>query len=275
MYRSLNPGCLGIQLPWHECLSLAQANGFEAMDINVERSIPASRYREEYARHGLRPGGNIIMPCFREGDDAFRSQLQELPSLAKHAHDVGIRTYYTWILPYSDTLTYRDNFEFHVERLSKVARILADFGGRLALEFIGPKTAREKHRYPFVRTVEQMVELSEAIGPNAGLLLDSWHWHSSLGTINDILALASDQVVYVHINDAPPGVAIEKLQDTVRCVPGETGVEDLRGFLSALQQIGYDGPVVAEPFCEELHGKPASEVVARVARGIDTVWPGR
>ena len=115
---------------------------------------------------------------------------------------------------------------------------------------------REGHRYVFVHTLEEMLELGALIGANVGLLLDSWHWYTSLGTVEEVLALEPRQVVYVHINDAPAGVPVERQQDLLRCLPGATGVEDLPGFLGALRTIGYDGPVVPEPFVPALAEMP-------------------
>jgi sugar phosphate isomerase/epimerase len=66
-------------------------------------------------------------------------------------------------------------------------------------------------------------------------------------------------VVYVHVNDAPAGVPVDEQVDNVRALPGETGVIDIAGFLQALQAIGYDGPVVPEPFKQELNTLPSDE----------------
>ena len=41
---------------------------------------------------------------------------------------------------------------------------------------------------------------TDAVGSNAGLLLDSWHWHTSLGTVDEIRALKNGQVVAVDSN---------------------------------------------------------------------------
>ncbi len=59
-------------------------------------------------------------------------------------------------------------------------------------------------------------------------------------------------VVTVHINDAPKHLGPDEQLDNVRALPGETGLLDVTGFLQALQQIGYDGPVTAEPFSQRL-----------------------
>jgi threonine dehydrogenase-like Zn-dependent dehydrogenase len=178
----------------------------------------------------------------------------------------------TWILSFSDDLPWKENFRFHARRLEPVARILGEHGCRLGLEFLGPKTLREGHRYSFIHTMEQMLDLCDAVGPNCGLLLDAWHWYTSLGTVEELLNLDNQQVVYVHINDAPAGIPMEQHLDNNRRLPGETGVIDLAGFLGALRHIGYDGPVVPEPFVPALKELAPAEAAARVGKALDHVW---
>lgn len=55
------------------------------------------------------------------------------------------------------------------------------------------------------------------------------------------------------VNDAPAGLPKEQQRDGRRELPLATGVIDLAGFLNALEAIGYDGPVRAEPFNQELN----------------------
>ena len=90
--------------------------------------------------------------------------------------------------------------------------------------------------------------MGEEIGPNVGLLLDCWHWHTSGGTTDDLREVPERKIVYVHVNDAPSGVPLDQHIDNQRALPGATGVIDIRGFLMTLEQIGYDGPVTPEPF---------------------------
>jgi len=80
-------------------------------------------------------------------------------------------------------------------------------------------------------------------------------------------------VVNVHINDAPAGVPLEKQVDNVRCLPGETGVMDVRRFLECLQQIGYTGPVMAEPFSERVRKMKREDAIRATKDAIDGVWP--
>jgi len=274
MYTCLNPGAVGIGLDWESCLALAAANGFQGIDCPVGPHSSAAEIRGGLDRHGLRAGGVGLPVDFRASEEKYRPGLEGLPEIGRKAREIGAVRFYTWILSYSDHLPWKENFRFHVERLGPAARILAEQGCRLGLEFLGPRTVREGHRYGFIRTVEQMLELCEAVGPNAGLLLDSWHWYTSLGTVEEIQSLENRQVVYVHINDAPADVPVEKQMDTVRRLPGDTGVIDLAGFLGALRRAGYDGPVTPEPFAPELKDAPPEEAAAMVGAALARVWPG-
>ncbi len=272
MYKCLNPGAVGVKLAWEACLPLARENGFEGIDIKIDPKVPISFYRDALQKNGLKPGG-IGLPV-RVGDDenTFNKKIDSLNDLAKSAQAIGVSRFNTWILSFSDELEWEDNFRLHVDRLGSAASILADYDCRLGLEFLGPKTLRDGHRYDFVHTMEQMLELAAAVGPNVGLLLDAWHWHTSEGTVADLRALKNSDVVYVHVNDAPAGVPMDEYQDQVRCLPGETGVIDLRQFMGTLKEIGYDGPVGPEPFLPELGTMPPTEALATVGQAMNRLW---
>jgi len=272
VYRCLNPGAIGVSLPWEQCLPLAKDGGFEGIDLPGDAAVPPRKIADALAKHGLRPGG-VGLPVALYGEDkAFADQVAALDAVAKNAAAAGATRFATWILPFSDTRPWKENFRFHAERLGRAAKVLAAHGCTLGLEFIGPRTLRAGRRHPFIHTLHGMLDLCEAVGPNAGLLLDAWHWYTSLGTVDDILALEPQNVVYVHINDAPAGVPVEQQVDNVRCLPGETGVIDLAGFLGALRKIGYEGPVVPEPFVPDLGSLPPQEAVRRVGEALGRVW---
>jgi sugar phosphate isomerase/epimerase len=171
-----------------------------------------------------------------------------------------------WILSGSDERSYDDNFAFHVARFRPVAQLLAEHGIRLGLEFIGPETFLCSFKYPFVRSVASILQLARAIGPNCGLLIDAWHWHCAGGTRGDLRGLTRDLLVHVHVDDAPAGVPRAELIDNRRKLPCTTGVIDIDGFMQALADADYDGPVTAEPFDSELNALPAEEAAARTAK---------
>ncbi len=272
MYTCLNAGNIGLQIPWEDCLPLAKANGFEGIDITIDPQQPASYYRDLLARFGLKPGG-MALPFTPADDEAkIAAELEKLPLICARAQEISQTRFYIWVVPFSDTLDRKTNFKLHAERLGKAARIMKEYGCTLGLEFIGPKTLRSGHRYGFLRTMDEMLDLCEAVGENTGLLLDAYHWWTSLGVVEDLLRLENRQVVYVHINDGQPGLAVDEQLDLVRRLPGETGKIDIGAFLNALRKIHYDGPVVPEPFEQKLHTLPPAKAVKVVAEAVHKVW---
>jgi sugar phosphate isomerase/epimerase len=117
------------------------------------------------------------------------------------------------------------------------------------------------------------LELLAAVNaPNLGLILDSWHWYTSGATLDELKQLPGSLAIYVHLSDAPANVAVDKQLDHIRCLPGSTGVVDNVGFLKALQEIGYDGPLTAEPFSEEIKALPAQEAARTTAEALSGLW---
>jgi sugar phosphate isomerase/epimerase len=115
----------------------------------------------------------------------------------------------------------------------------------------------------------EMKELIAEVGkPNLGFLLDSWHWYNAGDTAADVLTLKNEDIVAVHLNDAPAGVPVDQQVDSRRELPMATGVIDAGAFLNALNQVGYDGPVAAEPMSAALRVMPAEEALAKTAEAM-------
>jgi sugar phosphate isomerase/epimerase len=279
MFTSLNTGALGFSAPLDEALSLARANGYEGLDLPLGELLQLAEQtsvrdvRERFHAAGVRPGGWGLPVDFRGDEETYRAGLAALPRYAALAHELGSPWCATWILPYSDERDYDANMEHHVRLLQPVAQILADHGCRFGLEFVGPRTARAGHKYAFIHTIAGALELGERIGTgNTGLLLDCWHWYTSHATREDLARLRAGQVVYVHVNDAPPGRDVDEQIDNQRLLPGASGVIDIAGFLQALDRMGYDGPVAAEPFNAELNAMPPADRVRLTGHSLARIW---
>jgi sugar phosphate isomerase/epimerase len=239
-------------------IAAAKRGGFEGLEVQIAQLANlidergTSYVKGMFADAGIKPAAFGLPTDWRNTDQKWRSDLPHLSRFAKAAASIGIRRTFTWIMPCSNDRPMEENRKFHIERFKPIARTLGEYNVHLGLEFIGPKTLRENQKYPFIYKMSDMLEMGREIGPNVGILLDCWHWYTSGGTIAELEKLRPEQVVYVHVNDAPAGVAVDQQIDNVRDLPGATGVIDISGFLKALKQIGYDGPVTPEPFKKEL-----------------------
>ena len=279
MYKGLSPGAIGVSAPTLEDrLDAAKIGGFGGVEIDpseiadlVERH-GASAVAARFTDANLLPAGFGLPVEWRGSQEAWEEGLNNLPRLAAAAAAIGATRTMTWIMPCSNERQFEENAAFHVTRFTPVAKILGDHGLTLGLEFIGPKTLRDTQKYPFIHTMDAMLALGREIGPNVGLLLDSYHWYTSHGSLGDLRALTPEQVVVVHVNDAPAGVPVDAQQDGVRDLPGATGVIDIAGFLQSLQAVGYVGPVTPEPFVN-LSALPSDTArLERVGAAMADIW---
>jgi sugar phosphate isomerase/epimerase len=262
-----------------EAIAAARTGGFQGVefgpneiaDLIDQRGVEA--VKQIFASAGVRPAGWGLPVEWRTTEETWRQGLEKLPRQAQAAAAIGGTRCYTWVVPCSNERELEENRRFHIERFRPIAQVLEENGCSLGLEFIGPKTLRESQKYPFIYKMEDMLAMGREIGPNVGVLLDCWHWYTSHGTLEAIRALRPEQVVYVHVNDAPAGIPVDAQIDNVRALPGETGVIDIAGFLQALQAIGYDGPITPEPFKDELKDLPSDEDRLHVAgQAMDKIF---
>ncbi len=279
MFKNLNLGALGFKASFQETVELAKTGQFQGIDLDIfeiEGILKAQSVKDikdVLKRNRLKLGGWWLPVNFRKDDEAFQKDLDNLPRLAEMASNLECYRVSTWIMPFSETLPFKEHFELHAVRLRKVANVLDDYGCVLGLEFVGPKTSRLKGKYEFIHTMDGILKLREAMkAKNVGLLLDCWHWYTSQATVDQIKQLKSNDVVYVHVNDAPLGIQVDEQVDSVRRLPGETGVIDIIGFLKALEQIGYDGPVTSEPFDKSLKEMPVQEAVKKTGEAMKKIW---
>ncbi|WP_459193596.1 sugar phosphate isomerase/epimerase family protein [Halosimplex sp. J119] len=274
MYTSFGPAKVGVDLPFPDTAALAAEHDFDAIqtDLSALGERGPDDYRAVLDDHDLRPG-SANLPVDVTGDtESYEADLDDLPAVAEAAAAVGCTRFTTYLMSFSDERPFDENFAFHRDRLEPVAETLADHGIDLGLEYLGPVSIREGHEYEFVSTAEGMLDLCSAVGENVGLLLDSWHWHTAGESADALEPLDADDIVDVHVNDAPEGLAMGEYVDTERAMPGETGVIDIEGFLGHLDAVGYDGPVMAEPFSEDVEALDDEAAARETARSLDVVF---
>jgi len=277
-YKNLGPGHIGVKANQRQALEYAVKFGFDSITPSVgefEKKSPAEirQWVATMNEWDIRYGASGLPVDFRKDDDRFQSGLAKLPKQAAILQQLGVTRMATWILPGHKDLTYLQNFKQHERRLREVAKVLKDHNIRLGLEFVGPRTSRARNRYPFICSQRGMMELIDAIGTgNTGLLLDSWHWYTSHGTVEELLNLSNEDIVHVHVNDAPASVDVDQQIDNRRQLPVTTGVIDMKGFINALVKIGYDGPIECEPFDQQLRQMENEAALQKTVASLNRLW---
>ncbi|MEK3911582.1 sugar phosphate isomerase/epimerase [Paenibacillus sp. FSL H7-0331] len=274
MIPALNPVTTGKHVPFLDFLDAAATAQFPAIDYPI---VPFSQVADEQSKDAAKELllsrqlvlGSFGLPVeFRKDENTFLSDLKELPKHAALAKHMGVTRCCTWLFPATDEPVAEYTCRF-VRRLRECAKILGAYGIRFGIEWVGPKTSRTL-KHDFIHTLPGTLDLIDAIGEtNVGLLFDSFHWFTSHATKEDILSLKADQIVLVHINDAPDKPKDQQI-DNERLLPGE-GIIDLKVMLTSLQQIGYDSFISVETFSKELPLLPPVEVALKTKSAVDRV----
>jgi sugar phosphate isomerase/epimerase len=128
-----------------------------------------------------------------------------------------------------------------VEEFAKLCKEAADAGTHIVFELIPwvtPGTLRDA-----------LTMVKTAGATNGGLMLDLWHLHSLKVPNSEIEQLPLPYVKGVELNDGPAVLANDGtwVDKTVnhRQLCGN-GVFDIRGFIQALDKVGYKGPIGLE-----------------------------
>ncbi|BFT75732.1 MULTISPECIES: sugar phosphate isomerase/epimerase [Paenibacillus] len=273
MLRGLTGAGLGKLESNEQFIELAAKYGFAAVDIDalaLVESHSVDGARELLNKHGLVIGSIGLPVEWRGSEERFRADLPKLTQAAAAAAALGCTSCCTYVLPSTD-LNAAHFMALATRRLRTCAQILGAYGIRLGLEFVGPHHLRTRWKHPFIWTLEETLDWIDAIGEsNVGLLFDAYHWYTNGLTVADIEKLRPEQIVHVHINDAPD-VPVEEVLDNGRVYPGE-GVIDLAGFLQGLAKIGYKGAVSQEILMATPPTDSPESLVQRSKAGFDKVY---
>lgn len=267
-------GRIGVKAGQNQVIEYAHRFGFESAEPLANELAKMSPGEIDQALAGLQEKGLVwgaagLPVDFRKDGARFQEDMARLKEMAPALQRAGVTRVGTWLSPSHDELTFEQNLGQHATRLREVARVLADHGIRFGLEYVGPKTSWGARRHPFVHTMAQAKQLIAAIGEkNVGLVLDSWHWYTAHETAADLDTLTNDDIVAVDLNDAPAGIDVDAQIDSRRELPMATGVIDVATFLNALNGLGCDAPVRAEPFNAALREMPPEQALATTAAAM-------
>jgi sugar phosphate isomerase/epimerase len=129
------------------------------------------------------------------------------------------------------------DYERTIVSLKQAARLAADRGVRLALEFQG--------RTPFCNNLSTAASLVEQCQEtNLGLCFDVFHYYIGPSKFEDLRLLSCENLFHVQLSDLA-GVPRELAGDSDRVLPGD-GDFELTPIVNHLRAIGYAGHVSVE-----------------------------
>jgi sugar phosphate isomerase/epimerase len=269
-------GSIGHVLSFPESCRLAQRFGFDA--VNADRHFLREHGPDQalhlMSQHQLQPGAFAFSAAFNAcyTDAEFDQSLAGFERDLSLCRDAGFTRCVGYVQPSSNTLAYRDHFDLLCRRLKRIRPLLEAHGVRLGLEFIGPTTMRRQRRYDFIHTLDGIRALIAAAQAHhcVGIKLDAFHWYTSGAGLLDLEKLSADEVVYVEVNDALQGDYDRFTSpEFERELPGTTGIIDLTGMLRALDVLGFDGPIVVEPWNAQLRSMRPADAIATVKTALD------
>ena len=281
MYKNLSPSALGIFGRQGEMLEIALTHRFKGLEIDITELVKRAHTTSipqacRYLLSAQMQIGGFDLPVRWTGDDAdFQADLAQLPAVLEIASTLNADRCLTTIRPTSDQLPFHENFQFHVDRLGKVADFLAKSNVKLGLDFSAAPSDRADGGFQFIYQAEPMLLLLNSVQrDNVGVVLDTWNWFVGGGDAEKVRTLRPEQVVSVRLADVPAGIELANATEEQRVMPGEGGAIDSVALLGVLEEIGYDGPVAVAMHPGLTKGQKREAIVAKASSVLDALFAG-
>jgi sugar phosphate isomerase/epimerase len=278
VYKNLSPSAIGIFARQSELLEIALTHRFKGLEIDINevlRRAQASSVAQacRYLCSAQVKIGGFELPIRWSGDEKnFQTDLLQLPLLLEVCTALGADRCFTTIRPTCEQRPFHENFQFHIERLGKVADALAPGNVKLALNFLAAPADRADGGFEFIHQADPTVLLINGIQrDNVGLLFDAWNWWVGGGDVETLRSLRGDQVLSLRLADIPAGTDLATITEEQRVMPGEGGTIDSAAILAALEDLGYDGPVAVAPNPSLFKGQKREATVKQASTALDTL----
>ena len=227
-------------------LAHAKSLGFDIYEIAVEdpNVIDIEKVQQEAQRVGIEATicgafgetRDISSPveAYREEGIKYIRTLIDMAAVCKSPYVAGPMYAAVGRTRQATLEEKREQTAYAVENLKRVADYAAKRNVALALEPLN------RFETDFMNTVEQGLELLEKVGyDNAGFLLDTFHMNIEEKSLPAAIRMAKGKIFDFHscAND--------------RGTPGEDHF-DWHAIAAALDDVGYQGPVIIESFTPEV-----------------------
>ncbi len=279
MFKNLDPSALGGEGHQSEILELALTYGFRGVDLNIVEFAGRVRlHGMTYARRLLvsakiRIGTFALPPDWDADDEVFKRQAETLAEYARIAAELGCTRALCWISPAGDKRPYHENFEFHKRRFGEICRILEPAGIRLGVGFRAAEGLRKGRAFQFIHNLDALLLLLNMVGaPNLGVLVDVWDWWLAGSSVESIRSLPLQQIVAVRLADLPADIPSDQITEAHRLLPGATGKIDCVAVLTALAEMGYDGPVTIKADRSAYESTRRDRMARQAGEILDKLW---
>jgi sugar phosphate isomerase/epimerase len=148
-----------------------------------------------------------------------------------------------------------EDLDFLVEPLRRLTTEASERGTRIALEPMP---------FSMVGSIPAAAELMRSVDmPECGLVVDYWHVFRAGTSLEELSrSVTAEQIFGVELNDADAEIKGTLFEDTRdnRRLCGE-GDQDVAGFITTLQAIGFNGPWGVEILSEQHRTRPVREAL--------------
>jgi len=155
MYKNLSPSAIGIFARQSELLEIALTHRFKALEIEINEVVRRAQSTSvaqacRYLSSAQVKIGGFELPVRWSGDEKdFQADLSQLALLLEICRTLGADRCFTTIRPTCDQRPFHENFQFHVDRLQKVADALATANVKLGLNFLAAPSDRADGGFEF------------------------------------------------------------------------------------------------------------------------------
>jgi sugar phosphate isomerase/epimerase len=278
MYKNLSPSCIGVFGRQSELLEIALTHRFKGIEIDINEVLRRAQGSSaaqacRYLCSAQVKIGGFDLPIRWSGEEKdFKADLAQAGLLLEVCTTLGADRCLTSIRPTCDQRPFHENFQFHVDRLGKLADVLAPANVKVGLSFTAAQADRNDGGFEFIHQVDPVLMLLNSLHKdNVGLVFDAWHWWVGGGDTAKLRSLKGDQVVSVRLADIPAGTDLASCTIEQRLMPGDGGTIDTPAVLAVLDDIAYDGPVAVAPNPAMFKGQTRESIVSKASSALDAL----
>ncbi len=280
MYKNLNAAALGISGRQSELIELALTYGFKGLDVDITDLVKRTQRTDidrasRYLISSKMKVSGFEIPIDLDTDDvSFEKSMLQIPQIAEVAGKVFARAGFVKLPAATDRLAFPEYFEMMRKRVDRIAEVFAKNGVKLGIGFSSAIEDRKECQFKFIQDVETFLAFFSACNSNVAIVVDTYDWIVSGGTIEQISNIAGDRIATLRIADVETMPTLAESSVSMRQLSGTSGLVDNVRFVHALAKNGYDGAITSFAHAGNFAGMTRDSIVAKSQDALDNVLEG-